>query len=109
MSNRNSIAISDFISLINNNFTKDQISIIFEVGALDAKDALLLKDEFPASNVFAIEGLVDNYNNYMKDLKVITPINAIICDKDGIIDYHKKIFKVFMEFLKRRSIWRRNY
>ena len=31
----------------------------------------------------------------MKDLKVITPINAIICiicDKDGTIDYHKKIF-----------------
>lgn len=91
MSNRNSITIPDFISLINNNFNKDQISVIFEVGALNAKDALLLKNEFPAANVFAIEGLVDNYNNYMKDLKVITPIQAIICDRDGTIDYHKKL------------------
>lgn len=90
MLNRNSITIPDFIGLINDNFDKDQISVIFEVGALDAKDALLLKNEFPKANVFAIEGLADNYNNYMKDLKEITPINAIICDRDGTIDYHKK-------------------
>lgn len=91
MSNRNSITMPDFISLINENFKKDQISVIFEVGALDAKDALLFKNEFPAANVFAVEGLVDNFNNYMKKLKIITPINAIICDKDGTVDYYKKI------------------
>lgn len=91
MSNRNSIDIPDFISLINSNFNKDQISVIFEVGALDAKDALFLNNEFPDAKVFAIEGLVDNYNNYMKDLKVITSINAVICDYDGTIDYHKKM------------------
>lgn len=90
MLNRNSITIPDFINLINQNFKKEEISVIFEVGALDAKDALFMKNEFPAAKVFAVEGLIDNYNDFMKNLTAIIPINAIICDRDGTIDYYKK-------------------
>ena len=46
---------------------------------------------FPDASVYAIEGLPDNYNTYMKDLKNIICINTVINDYDGITKYHIKI------------------
>jgi FkbM family methyltransferase len=61
-----------------------------EIGSLDGADSLLFKNHYPKANVFCIEGLPDNYNQYLKDLTNITPINAVIADYNGIIKYHYK-------------------
>jgi len=86
---KDQIMMNEFVELINQ-YVPD-VKCIVEIGSLNGKDSLYFKKWFPQANVYAVEGLPDNYNNYMKDLQNITPINAIITNKnkDKII-YHKK-------------------
>ena len=46
--------------------------------------------KFPNAAVYAIEGLPDNYNTYMKNLSGITCIEAVINNYDGNTKYHVK-------------------
>jgi FkbM family methyltransferase len=82
--------MESFMTLSKEYFHKDDIKNIMEIGSLDGVDSLLFKNHYPDANVFCIEGLPDNYNQYLKDLTNITPINAVIADYDGIIKYHHK-------------------
>jgi FkbM family methyltransferase len=84
------INMESFMTLSKEYFHKDDIKNIMEIGSLDGVDSLLFKNHYPDANVFCIEGLPDNYNQYLKDLTNITPINAVIADYDGIIKYHHK-------------------
>jgi FkbM family methyltransferase len=84
------INMESFMTLSKEYFHKDDIKNIMEIGSLDGADSLLFKNHYPKANVFCIEGLPDNYNQYLKDLTNITPINAVIADYNGIIKYHYK-------------------
>ena len=66
-----------------------EIQHVMEIGALDGISAMNLKTQFPNANVYAIEGLPDHYNEYLKDNKYnIIGYNAVICDHNGNIDFH---------------------
>lgn len=82
--------MKEFISLSKKYLDESEIKNIVEIGSLNGEDSLYFKTQYPNSNVFCIEGLPDNYNQYLKDLTVITPINAVIANYDGTVKYHKK-------------------
>ena len=82
------INMSEFVDLVKSHVS--DINIIFEIGSLDANDSLFFKEQFPNADVYAIEGLSENYEKYMKNLTTITPINMVITDYDGTINYYKK-------------------
>lgn len=84
------INMSEFMGLVKKYFSDGDIVNIMEIGSLDGHDALFFKYTFPNSNVFCIEGLPDNYEKYLKLLTTITPINIVIADYDGEVEYHKK-------------------
>lgn len=79
-----------FVALSKQYFDDKDIKNIVEIGSLNGVDSLFLKGCYPESNVFCIEGLPDNYNNFLKDLTTITPINAVVANYDGYIQYHYK-------------------
>lgn len=83
-----SIDMPEFISLVKKHFT--DINIIFEIGSLDGKDSLLFKQNFPEAEVYAFEGLLENYNLYMKTFSEIHTFNKVIFNYDGKIIFHKK-------------------
>ena len=84
------INMSSFIDLAREYFEDKEIKNIMEIGSLNGYDSQFFKTHYPEANVFCIEGLPDNYNHYLKDLTEITPINAVISDYDGVIQYHHK-------------------
>ncbi len=83
-----SISMLKFIKLVKEHI--EVVEIIFEVGSLDGKGALLFKENFPLAEVYAFEGLPENYNKYMKNLPGIHPINKVIFDYDGEKVFYKK-------------------
>ena len=86
-----SITMPAFASKVKQMFTNESdIQTIVEIGALDAKDSQYFKEVFPQAKVYAVEALPDNFNNYMKDLKDITSINAVVSNIDGEVDFFKK-------------------
>jgi FkbM family methyltransferase len=68
----------------------NDINTIFEIGSMDGNDSLLFKQSFPNAEVYAFEGLPDNYNLYMKDLNGVHTFNKIIFNYDGKITFYKK-------------------
>lgn len=68
----------------------NEIRNIVEIGALDAHDSQYFKQMFPDANVYAIEALPENYEQYMKGTTGIIPINAVVSDKDGVVDFYRK-------------------
>jgi FkbM family methyltransferase len=85
-----SITTSDFISHIKNNLPIDKIKTIIEIGSLDGADSLALKKAFPAATVYTIEGLPDNFEQYLKNQTEIRAFNIVICNYIGMVDYHVK-------------------
>lgn len=86
-----SITMPAFVSKAKQMFAGgNQIETIVEIGALDANDSQYFKKVFPSANVYAIEALPDNYNKYLKDLKDVVGINAVVSDADGEVDFYKK-------------------
>jgi hypothetical protein len=67
VNNRTSITMNDYIKLIKKYIDTSTISTIVDAGSMDGSDALLLKQAFSNSVAYAIEGLPNNYNNYIKD------------------------------------------
>jgi FkbM family methyltransferase len=90
LSNRNSITMDDYIKLIKKYIDTSTISTIVDAGSMDGSDALLLKHAFSNSIAYAIEGLPNNYNNYIKDNTEIIGINCVIASYDGEITYYEK-------------------
>jgi FkbM family methyltransferase len=84
------ITPNEFLSIISNNFKESDIEHIMEIGALNCADSLIFKDKFPKAKVYCIEGLKDNFDTYLSNLKGILPINIIITNYDGLINFHKK-------------------
>jgi len=84
------ITMPTFIEVVKKYFNDDEINTIIEVGAMDCKDSLYFKEIFSNANVYCIEGLPDNYQNYIKDLTTIKHYNTIITNFDGQINFHKK-------------------
>ena len=84
------INMEEFMNYSKKFFDSSDIKNIMEIGSLNGNDSLLFKSHYPEANVFCIEGLPDNYNQYLKELTNITPINAVIADYDGVIQYHYK-------------------
>ena len=84
------ISQKEFVSLINDRFKHNEIKNIMEIGALDGKDSMFYKSEYPNANVYTIEGLYENYIKFIKDNKNVVGINVVITDYDGYVDYHKK-------------------
>jgi len=84
------INMKEFMDYSKKFFNDNEIKNIVEIGSLDGKDSLYFKNHYPNANVFCIEGLPDNYEQFLKGLTTITPINVVIANHDGSIKYHKK-------------------
>ena len=84
------ISQKEFLSMVENRFTDDQINNIMEIGALDGNDSSKYKERYPKANVYTIEGLTENYEKYLLGRVDIIPINIVVTDYDGVVDYHKK-------------------
>jgi FkbM family methyltransferase len=99
------INMDEFVDLTREYTDTTKINTIFEIGSLDAKDSLFFKGEFPDANVYAIEGLTENYDMYMKHLTNINPINIVISNFDGTISYHKKDINGLHGILNRGDLY----
>jgi FkbM family methyltransferase len=85
-----SITMDDFYLQINKFIDSKEIKTIIDAGTMDGGDAIYFKNKYPYSNVYAIEGLPDNYNKYLINNKNIIGINAVIANYDGNIKYYQK-------------------
>jgi FkbM family methyltransferase len=84
------ISQEEFLDIINERFEDTEIKNIMEIGALDGKDSAKFKERYPHANVYTIEGLPDNYEEFLTGRTDIIPINIVMTDYDGVVDYHKK-------------------
>jgi FkbM family methyltransferase len=84
------INMEEFMNYSKKFFDSSDIKNIMEIGSLDGRDSLYFKEHYPNANVFCIEGLPSNYQNYLSNLDTITPINIVIADYDGMITFHHK-------------------
>jgi len=80
--NKDSITMDDFYLQINKFIDSKEIKTIIDAGTMDGGDAIYFKNKYPYSNVYAIEGLPDNYNKYLLSNKNIIGINAVIANYD---------------------------
>jgi len=83
------INMKQFVKLVKDNFSEDQIKTIVEVGALDGKDSTYFKSCFPNAQVIAFEGLEENWEEHSPD--GILWFNNVIASYDGEIIYHVKV------------------
>lgn len=84
------ISQQEFLSIVTNYFDDTSINNIMEIGSLNGNDALLYKSRYPNANVYCIEGLKENFDQYIKNATGLIPINIIVTDHDGTIQFHKK-------------------
>jgi len=87
---RLSITMENFYDLCNKFLENEEISVIVDAGTMDGGDALFFKNKYNNASVYAIEGLPDNYTNYLINLNEIVAINAVIASYDGNVTYYKK-------------------
>jgi FkbM family methyltransferase len=86
--NMSSIDMNRFIALAKKHC--DVVDTIFEIGSLNGEDSLLFKRNFPTADVYAFEGLPENYNLYIENFSKINSFNKVIFNYDGDIIFHKK-------------------
>lgn len=77
---------------------------IVEVGSMDGKDSLFFKKTFPNAEVYAIEGLPENYE-IIKKIKCINSIQSVISSQDGNIKFYKKDINGLHGIYDRGSIY----
>jgi len=87
---RTSILMEDFISHIKLYIDTSGPLTIMDAGSLNGNDAEILQNAFPNSKAYAIEGLVDNYEAFIKDKKTIVGINRVVASYNGEITFHQK-------------------
>ena len=90
ISDRKSITMSDFTNLIQQYLDVSQIRIVVDAGSLNGDDAEFIRNRFPHTKAYAIEGLLDNYEQFIKVKTSIIGINRIISSYDGEITFYKK-------------------
>ena len=64
---RTSISMEDFIACIKLYIETSTSFTIMDAGSLNGNDAEILQKAFPNSKAYAIEGLVENYETYIKE------------------------------------------
>ena len=87
---RLSITMLEFYETIKKYIKIENVKTIVDAGTMDGTDAMFFKDKYPNSNVYAIEGLPENYNNYLINNNKITSINCVITNYDGTVTYYQK-------------------
>lgn len=87
---RNQINMKEFIAHIVKYIGTENIHTIVDAGSLDGNDAELLWNAFPNSKTYAIEGLPDNFNKFIKKKSNIYGINSVIASYDGECIYYQK-------------------
>ncbi len=80
----------DFTNLIKYYLDVSQLNIIVDAGSLNGDDAEFIRNIFPHMKAYAIEGLLDNYDQFIKNKQSITGIYRIISSYDGEITFYKK-------------------
>ncbi|MBD1372619.1 FkbM family methyltransferase [Hazenella sp. IB182357] len=81
------ILMPEFVKVINEQGIEPEV--IMDLGCLDARDALFLKNTYPQAVTYAIEGSPASYSKF-KDNKNIVPIHAVVGSYDGLSKYHIK-------------------
>lgn len=66
------------------------IKAIVDIGSMDGGDAVELQRLFPASQVYAIEGLRENYEKYLHHHPALRTFYAVIADHDGEVQFFEK-------------------
>jgi FkbM family methyltransferase len=89
-SDKISITMPHFLSLIHTFIDVSKVKTIVDAGSLNGADVEFLTNSLPNTIGYAIEGLVDNYNLYIKDNKAFTGINRVIASYDGESIFHEK-------------------
>jgi len=87
---KDSIMMKDFYLHIKKYIKDEEIKYIVDAGSLDGGDAIFFKHKYPIANVYAIEGLPENFDKYLSNNTNITPVNAVIANYDGTITYYQK-------------------
>lgn len=87
---RVSITMSDFTKLIHKYIDVSQSNIVVDVGSLNGDDAEFIVKAFPHMKGYAIEGLPENYEKYIKHKTNITGIQRVIASYNGEIKFHQK-------------------
>ena len=87
---KNQISMPEFDMAINKIFKYEDVFNLIEIGCLDAKDSLFFKSKYKNCNSYAIEGLSDNYEKYLKNISDIKCFNMIINEYDGVVNFHRK-------------------
>jgi FkbM family methyltransferase len=84
------ILISEFVDYCKEHCCEP--SVIFEIGAMDAADATLLKKNFPTADVYAFEAYGAEFRKHAESehLKGINYINLGLWNKDTRITLHQK-------------------
>jgi len=85
-----SITMIDFINHINKYINTTNLQTIFDVGSMNGDDAEILVNSFKHMKCYAIEGLKDNFELYIKNKKNIIGVNRVIASYDGKIKFHQK-------------------
>jgi FkbM family methyltransferase len=64
-------------------------SVILDVGAWNAHDAIAFKRKYPPASVYAFEAGIDNYNKCRIACRRagVLLINAAVCDRDGEVSF----------------------
>ena len=84
------INMVEFINHITKHVGPAGVRTIVDAGSLDGNDAEILQNAFPMSKSYAIEGLPDNFNKYIKNRNNITGINSVIAKYDGVCTFYEK-------------------
>ena len=84
------ISIQEFVEYCKNNIS--DVSTIFEIGARDASDSLLLKEIYPDAAVYAFEAYDEEYELYKNDkaLSEINYYNVGIWSENTTLLFHEK-------------------
>lgn len=99
------INMENFVSIVGEFFNSSEINSIIEIGSLNGKDSLFFKEKFPDATVYCIEGLPDNFNEYIQGLNNIKSFNIVIADYDGEVNYHVKNINGLHGILNRGDIY----
>ncbi|HAI98928.1 TPA: hypothetical protein DCL30_05375 [Candidatus Peribacteria bacterium] len=82
----------------------ERIRTIFDVGAMDGKDSMALKRLFPHAEVYAIDGLKENFDTYLAKRRNIHGFHAVIADHDGQTSFYKKNTQGLHGIYERREL-----
>lgn len=105
---KNAIPMIEFANAIKSVFKHDDTFNFIEIGSLHAKDSLFIKSQFKNCNPYAIEGLQDNYEKYLKNLPYIQTFNIIINEYDGVTNFHQKDINGLHGIFNRGDLYGKN-